>query len=757
MRFPGFIGGTYQTRAISMDCQRCVNMYFEPDEMQTAKESEIGSLLGTPGLNLLQSLPTLPNRGVWVGSNNGRVFAVSGNTLYELINTSGTWSYATLGTLNTSTGSVGMSDNGIQLCIVDGPYGYSYTFAENNVLSFYLFVLNAYAAVELGAVYTNNANAFTVLSPTNPAYIFTVASANATVGAIYSNNGFQFTVLSTISSGSSLVCNGTGAPDLNYTFVVSSANATVGAVYKDPDGNAFTVLQTISAGTSLYCSGIAPPSSAGAITLTLSSGTGDATISVSSSVSDGGTLTLVSGTGDSQIIVSAIQDAYTLMTSGNGAPTNGPTVLTLSSTSVGPATLVTTNNMTTTAIPWEPNTAYSLGQIIVPVAEGFQYIVTVAGTSGSTMPTFPTTLNGTVTDGTVIWKRVSTFSQINDPGFLGSNIVCYQDGYFIFAKPGTNQVYSSNLYAVTFNALNFLSLGGSPDPIMNIVSLFRNLYIFTTKTCEIYYDAGISPGFPFARINGAYMQQGMVAQFSLAQTANAIYWLGQDNSGQGVVYTTSQYQPQRISTFAIEESIRNYSVISDAIAYTYQEGGHQFYVLNFPTAQATWAFDVTTGIWHERAYNNNGQSEMQRGIYHGFAYGIHIVADYQNGNIYQQSLSAYTDNGAWIIRKRVSPHIAKDMLRAFYHSFQIDIQQGVGLDGTQQGTDPQVMLRFSDDGARSWSNIISASFGKIGQTKKRAIFRRLGHSRDRVFEVTISDPVFVAITGAELAIELGTS
>ncbi len=684
MRFPGFIGGTYQTRAISMDCQRCVNMYFEPDEMQTAKESEIGSLLGTPGLNLLQSLPTLPNRGVWVGSNNGRVFAVSGNTLYELINTSGTWSYATLGTLNTSTGSVGMSDNGIQLCIVDGLYGYSYTFAENNVLTLYLFTLSASADVIINSTYTNNANTFTILSPTNPAYIFSIVAGNATVGAIYSDpNGSQFTVLATISNGATLTSFGTGMP--------SGAN-----------------------------------------------------------------LTLVSGTGDQTLFVNSFVNGFTMIASGNGAPTNGTAVLTLSSP-LGPETLTTIANTTTNEVPWEPNTAYVLGQIIVPVAQGFQYVVTVAGTSGSTMPTFPTGRYDTVTDGTVTWQRVSTFLQINDPGFLGSNIVVYQDGYFIFAKPGTNQVYNSNLFSVTFNALNFLSLGGSPDPIMNIASLYRNLYIFTTKTCEIYYDAGISPGFPFARINGAYMQQGMVAQFSLAQTANAIYWLGQDNSGQGVVYTTSQYQPQRISTFAVEEALRNYSVISDAVAYTYQEGGHQFYMLNFPTAQATWAFDVTTGIWHERAYNNNGQSEMQRGIYHGFAYGVHIVADYANGNIYEQSLSAYTDNGEAIIRKRVSPHIAKDMLRAFYHSFQIDIQQGVGLDGTQQGTDPQVMLRFSDDGARSWSNIISASFGKIGQTKKRAIFRRLGHSRDRVFEVTISDPVFVAITGAELAIELGAS
>lgn len=630
MRFPGFIGGSYQMRSITTDCQRCINLYADLDEMSmlkgqpfgAAKEGEIGALLGTPGIKLLQALPTQPNRGVWVGSNNGRVFVVSGAVLYELINTSGTWSYAALGTLLTNTGNVGISDNGIQLCIVDGPNCYSYTFSEKNILSFYTFTVD-----------------------------ISVVKASVSAGAVYTDIG------------------GTS--------------------------NNYIALNTASFATSLLFSGTAAPTS-GATTLQLASGSGDASIPVSASVAS-------------------------------------------------------------TTIPWQASTAYVVGQIIVPVSGGYTYVVTVAGTSGTTEPTFPTTRYATVTDGGVTWERTSSFATINDPGFLGSNIVAYQDGYFIFAKPNSNQVYASNIFALTFNALNFLNLGGSPDSVLNIVSLYRNLYIFTTRTCEIYYDAGISPGFPFARINGAYMQQGIVAQFSLAQTNNAIFWLGQDNSGQGIVYTTSQYQPDRISTFAVEEAFLEYSTISDAIAYTYQEGGHQFYVLNFPTAQATWVFDISTGLWHERAYNNNGVQQMQRGIYHTFAYGIHIVCDWENGNVYQQSLDVMTDNGAWIIRKRVAPHLAKDILRVFYSSFQIDIQQGDGLDGIQQGTDPQVMLRFSDDGGRSWSNIKQASFGKIGATKTRAIFRRLGQARDRVFEITISDPVFVALVGAELYLEAGAS
>lgn len=590
-------------------------MYADLDEMGTAKESEVGALMGTPGLALLTTLPTSPVRGVWAARNYSRVFAVAGNKFYELINSAGVYSYIELGTLNTSTGQVGISDNGIQICIVDGPNGYSYDFLEKSILP--------------------------------SAYQFTVTSANATSGATYINNAQTFTVLNTITGSTTLLATGTGDP--------------------------------LASGT-----------------LTLASGTGDATITYS---------------------------AFAV----------------------------------TSQMPWTASTAYSIGDTIIPTTGGYIYTAIMAGTSSNFPPNFPSDRYATVADGSVVWQRSSSFMPITDSGFLGSNVIAYQDGYFFFAKPGTNQIYCSNVFATSFNALNFLNLEGSTAPILNMVSLHRNLYVQTTETTEVYYDAGISPGFPFARINGGYLEQGLAAQFSLAQTANAMFWLGQDKSGNNIVYTTATFLPQRISTFAIEEQLEEYSTTADAIGYTYTEGGHSFYVLNFPTAQKTWVYDISTNLWHERGYNSNGNIVMQLGVYHQFAFGIHIMGDYSSGNIYQMSQDIYTDNGTVIIRKRVAPHLAKDILRIFYSSFQLDIQQGYGLDGTQLGSNPLCLLRFSDDGGRTWSNIKEASIGKIGQFKKRAIFWRLGYARDRVFEVTISDPVFIALVGAELYLEPGMS
>lgn len=350
----------------------------------------------------------------------------------------------------------------------------------------------------------------------------------------------------------------------------------------------------------------------------------------------------------------------------------------------------------------------------------------------------------------------STFNQITDPAFPGAGKVTYQDGYFIFYEPNTQEFFISGLNAVTFDALDIASAEAQPDNLIGILSDHRDLWLFGTETIEIWFNSGAAD-FPFERIQGAFLEQGLAAPFSVAKMINTVFWLGRDNKGAGMVFMAQGYQPQRISTHAVEQAIQSYGDITDATAYTYQENGHHFYVLNFSSANTTWVYDFITSSWHERAYNNEGVLERHRASCHAYAFSKHVVGDYQNGNLYQLTSSVYSDNGAEIIRRRRAPHLTQGLKRIFHSSFQLDIETGTGLDGIAQGTDPQVMLRFSDDGGHSWSNEKWTSFGKIGQRKRRAIWRRLGQSRDRVYEVTISDPVKVAIIGAEINAMPGAS
>jgi len=74
---------------------------------------------------------------------------------------------------------------------------------------------------------------------------------------------------------------------------------------------------------------------------------------------------------------------------------------------------------------------------------------------------------------------------------------------------------------------------------------------------------------------------------------------------------------------------------------------------------------------------------------------------------------------------------------------------------TVPDADPQVMLRWSDDGGHTWSNEHWRSMGQLGRSETRVIWRRLGMTnklRDRVYEVSGSAAVKVAIMGAELTL-----
>jgi hypothetical protein len=236
---------------------------------------------------------------------------------------------------------------------------------------------------------------------------------------------------------------------------------------------------------------------------------------------------------------------------------------------------------------------------------------------------------------------------------------------------------------------------------------------------------------------------------------NGLFWLGRDRRGEGIVYRANGYSGIRISTHAVEWQIQQYGDISDAIAYTYQQDGHSFYVLVFPSANTTWVYDAATQAWHERAGFTDGNFTRHRGNCQMAFNNKVVIGDFANGNIYAFDLDDFSDNGSiqkWLRTWRALPTGQNNLRRTAQHTLQLDCESGVGLN-LGQGSDPQVMLRFSDDGGHTWSNEHWKSMGKIGEYYKRVLWRRLGMTtklRDRVYEVSGTDPVKIAIMGAEL-------
>lgn len=355
----------------------------------------------------------------------------------------------------------------------------------------------------------------------------------------------------------------------------------------------------------------------------------------------------------------------------------------------------------------------------------------------------------------------NVFAQITDPDFAGASTVGFLDGYFVFTQPNSQVFWVTNLLdGTSVEPLNFASAEGSPDDLVGLIVDHREVWLFGTSSVEVWYNAG-TVGFPLERIQGAFNEIGCAAAYSIAKLDNGLFWLGSDARGQGIVYRANGYTGTRVSTHAVEWQIQQYGNISDAIGYTYQQDGHSFYVLIFPSANATWVYDVATDNWHERASFSNGEFGRHRSNCQMSFNNEIIVGDYDDSRIYAFDLDKYSDDTAvqkWLRSWRALPPDANNLTRTAQHTLQLICESGVGLnDG--QGSDPQVMLRWSDDGGHTWSNEHWTSMGKIGVYGARAIWRRLGMTtklRDRVYEVSGTDPVKIAILGAELNLS-GTS
>ncbi len=362
--------------------------------------------------------------------------------------------------------------------------------------------------------------------------------------------------------------------------------------------------------------------------------------------------------------------------------------------------------------------------------------------------------------GWLVTVATSALAVVADADFPnGVRRAAFQDGYFIVTGLTGSQAMYINQTAydgATWDALDFASAEGSPDNTVGIISNHRELWPFGAKSAEVWVDSG-GADFPFVRSGNAFIEQGCAAAGTIAKADNTLLWLGSNEQGAGVVYRADGYTPIRISTHAMERVFAGYT-LADAFSFTYQQEGHAFYVLTFPTDSKTWVYDVSTQQWHERAWMNpnTGALSRWRANCHVFFNGKHLVGDYENGKVYSLDLDTYTDDGGPILRRRRTACSEGLQLKLFYSMLQADMETGVGT-STGQGVNPLVMLRHSNDGGHTWSNERTASVGAIGEYGARVIFRRLGAGRNRCWELSMTDPVKWAIFGAVVEGEPGIS
>lgn len=357
-----------------------------------------------------------------------------------------------------------------------------------------------------------------------------------------------------------------------------------------------------------------------------------------------------------------------------------------------------------------------------------------------------------------ITVSIPQFGQITDPGFpTAPGRIAFIEGWLIVNQVGTRtfQTNGTTPYSMTWPGSFFALKDSSTDNLITLQENNRELWLIGERTSEVWYNAG-GQNFAFQRIPAVGPQIGCSAMGSLTRMGPDLIWLASNEQGQNIVVKSNQYAWERLSTHAIEHAIASYPLVSDAIGYAYEEEGHFFYMLTFPTADVTWVYDGKTKLWHQRLSYNPGTGQYHRhrsNCYCNFA-NLRLVGDYTSGQIHQMSRQFYTDAGAPLRCQRRAPHVWKkaDRRRLFHGWLQVEFTPGVGLQ-TGQGSTPEAMLRWSNDGGFTWSNEYWNSIGAAGQTKNRAIWRRLGRARDRIYELNFTDPVPRDVIGVTLFVE----
>lgn len=340
----------------------------------------------------------------------------------------------------------------------------------------------------------------------------------------------------------------------------------------------------------------------------------------------------------------------------------------------------------------------------------------------------------------------NTFGNFSNlPGWVGSEVIICSDQYFIFIKRNSQQFFISRpLDGKTLLALDIASASGKPDNLVNLIKYQQSLVLFGTQTIQIYSNTG-NVLFPFESQNGgSYVEYGLVAKESLQIVIDSLIFLGRDRNGFGSIYIYSGGGAKKISTQAIDFAIQKYADLDKATAWSYQINSHNFYCINFSSANTTWCYDLDTDQWHERAYKNplTGDFERHRVEQHvlWINQGIekHIVSDYSKLKLYELDMKYFLDDTDPIIRLRQSQHfIIEDNQRVSRRKAELEIQCG------EWATDEDIKLylRISNDSGRTWSNYIECNVGKKGEYSNRAMWHRLGIGRNTVWEVTCSEPV----------------
>jgi hypothetical protein len=358
-----------------------------------------------------------------------------------------------------------------------------------------------------------------------------------------------------------------------------------------------------------------------------------------------------------KIICVAGNTVYYLNSSDQGDTWDNPTPIAQLTTSTGPVSIAD-------GIPNMYNGVSNTGQVsVVVVVDDSNFGVVFE-------------------EGTTIPIQLNTGNEYN-----GAKYVTFQDGFFIFTQNTKSPAcfFANDPYNISGLDVVVANLG--PDYISRVISDHDVVWFFGGRSSSVWQNTGGGTGANiFQQIPGSYAEGGCSYPDTIQKCSGQLLWVTSDERGMGMVFQAAGYRGLRISNHAVELWIAaNKDGLSGATAWTYQDQGHSFYVLNIPGSETTWAYDLVTKMWSERAFFKNGVLSRDlienRVVLYGEFKPQILCSDQTTGNLYRLDNDTYTLNGEPIYRMRTAPHASSGLKRVFFSQAQIDVETGVGADG----------------------------------------------------------------------------
>jgi hypothetical protein len=345
----------------------------------------------------------------------------------------------------------------------------------------------------------------------------------------------------------------------------------------------------------------------------------------------------------------------------------------------------------------------------------------------------------------------------------GYTHLTYAAGFGLALNPTTGKVNVSAANDLsTWSAGTFFRRSLLSDPYQAMFTDANNLvWLPGTDTFEVRYLGNPTADQPFTPLSGLTGGFGIAAPFAFAsslQTGTADYWLSRNPGGIGLLVSTEGGQAAPVSRYAFNTAVAGYlrnSRINDAEIIPYQQEGHAFINVAFPSAQAatpttptTWSLDAGGKSWAKRGRWNGKAWNLWSPRVHVFAFNKHLVGDRTTGVIYEMDTSIATEiDGSGIVRERTAPGITDEHKRRPLDQIEILADVGVGT-ATGAGVDPIAVLRVSENGGKTYGNELNASMGRIGQYGQRLTWGPLGSPAHPVIRVRVTEPVPVRFMAA---------